>query len=138
MRLGGFHWNQRYSTEKEAFGLLLSRNPWFQWNHPTSFSVKALGFNETTRPPPQSKPFVSMKPPFVSISEPPKNRETADILLKFHWNRQKKIVSFPFKTTCLYLQTCFEATWSKFTILNSKYHPMKQVGPGHGNNPHAL
>ena len=75
---------------RKAFGLLLSRNPWFQWNHPTSFSVETLGFNETTSPPSQSKPLVSMKPPLVSISEPPKNRETADILLKFHWNRKKK------------------------------------------------
>ena len=95
-RLGGIHWNQGYSTEKKAFGLHLSRNPWFQWNHPTSFSVETLGFNETTCPPSQSKPLVSMKPPLVSISEPPKNRETADILLKFHWNRQKKKWGFLF------------------------------------------
>ena len=89
----GFHWNQGYSTEKEGRwislkpkvfnwegvgwyslkprvfdweeglrppsqskplvsmkppNLLLSRNPWFQWNHLPSFSVETLGFNETT------------------------------------------------------------------------------------------
>ena len=112
---GGFHWNQGYSTEKEgrwislkprvfnweggwvvfietkgirlrrkAFVLLLSRNPWFQWNHLPSFSVETLGFNETT---------------FSFNFWTPKNRETADILLKFHWNRPKKNVRFPFKTS---------------------------------------
>ena len=55
--------------------LLLSRNPWFQWNHLPSFSVETLGFNETT---------------FSFNFWTPKNRETADILLKFHWNRPKK------------------------------------------------
>ena len=113
-RAGEFHWNQGYSTEKEVGwyslkprvfdweeglrppsqskplvsmkppNLLLSRNPWFQWNHLPSFSVETLGFNETT---------------FSFNFWTPKNRETADILLKFHWNRQKKKknVRFPFK-----------------------------------------
>ena len=99
---------------RKAFGLLLSRNPWFQWNHPTSFSVETLGFNETTCPPSQSKPLVSMKPPLVSISEPPKNRETADILLKFHWNRQKKKWGFLLKPT-------YSLDWRKLCFLFSDF-----------------
>ena len=71
-------------------GLFLSRIPLVSMN--------------TIQPPSQSKPLVSMKPPASFSVETlgfnetifsfnfwtPKNRETADILLKFHWNRQKK------------------------------------------------
>ena len=49
-----------------------------------SLKPRVLYPDRGLRPPPQSKPLVSMKPPLVSISEPPKNRETADLLLKFH------------------------------------------------------
>ena len=97
-----FHWNQGYSTEKEARWIslkprvfdwegglrpLLSRNPWFQWNHPASSSVETLGFNEITF----SFNFWTLK-----------NHETANLLLKFLRNRQKE--RFPFKTLSVYLR----------------------------------
>ena len=62
----------------ETKGIQLRRRP------SASSSVETLGFNETT---------------FSFNFWTPKNRETADLLLKFHWNRKKKKKKggFPFK-----------------------------------------
>ena len=81
---GTFHWNQGYSTEKEGRWISLKPKV-FNWEggwvvfietkgirlrrRPSaSISVETLGFNETTQPPSQSKPLVSMKPPALLLS----------------------------------------------------------------------
>ena len=45
-----------------------------------------------------------MKEPLVSISGPPKSQQTADLLVKLHWNPEIK-ARFPFKTFASFNET---------------------------------
>ena len=83
--VGWFHWNQGFRLRWRPKAFFSVEYPWFQWIPPNLLlSWIPLVSMKSTCPPSQSNTlgFNEMHL-YFSISDTPKNSETADILLKF-------------------------------------------------------